>query len=423
MQNSNSAQASPPFVPQTSSYRWVILALALTTFTMTFISKFCWPPLIPAVLPDMDINRSQALTYMPAFLVGYVITQIPGGILTDKWGPRRILAMSLFLQGLATAGLGLGLGFEAGFVLRVICGLGAGFVYSACLKAVCSWFSPAQRGLAIGVVMCAPTIGVALPNLILPYLESVSNWQNAFITVGIGIVVLAIMLFLLMKDVASAPPTGPKRGTFDGLKFVFKSRNILLVALAGLSGLWTQIGFSSIGNDYLVTEFKINIQEAGMVMVAYGLVGVVMPTLAGYLCDKFSMLSKQKILLILGHILMGVSCFLFGQMGSLTGAVIAACFLGMGVAFSNSLYAVLISGNTPPEWVATANGATNAIFQVGAVMAPIACGLTFKYTGTYDISWWLLSGGAFLGVIFTIMIRQTAATDAGKNSPSCACKN
>ena len=172
--------------------------------------------------------------------------------MADRFGPRTVLSGALLLQAAGAAAIGLTENYQAGFLLRVVCGLGC--VYSTGLKAIVGWFSPAQRGLAIGVLMTAPTIGVAIPNFVLPLLERTLGWQGAFKAVGIAIGVFALALLALMKENRSGP-AGPRKSFLVGLKFVFGNRNILLISLAGFSVIWCQIGFGSIGNSYLVTTF------------------------------------------------------------------------------------------------------------------------------------------------------------------------
>lgn len=269
--------SSAPTAAQASAYRWVILALAASAFIMAFVSRFAWPPLMPAAMPDLGLTeRTQGLALMSAFYLGYILTQVPGGLLCDRFGPRLVLTGALFLQGLGTLGLAFTLKYDVSLVLRVICGLGGGCVYSACLKSMVTWFSPAQRGLAIAVVMSAPTVGIAIPNLAMPALEVSWGWQGAFQIVGLAVIGLAVIMLALMRAAAATPASDSRPSFLVGLKYVLGNRNLRLIALAGFCGLWTQIGFSSVGNDYLVENFGLNLKAAGTVMVLYGLMGLMM---------------------------------------------------------------------------------------------------------------------------------------------------
>ncbi|MDR1545858.1 MAG: MFS transporter, partial [Deltaproteobacteria bacterium] len=355
-----------------SPYRWVVMALAASGFTMAFVSRFAWPPLVPVVMPVMGITLTQAMAFMTAFYIGYVLTQIPGGVLADRFGPRRVLAGALALQALGTFAMGLTVDYRAGFILRIVCGLGAGCVYSSGLKAIVSWFAPAQRGLAIGVLMTSPTIGVAIPNLVMPMLETSLGWQGAFKVVGAAIGVLAVVMLLMMRDRRLAA-AGPRKSFLVGLRFVLSNRNILLISLAGFSVVGCQIGFGSVGNSYLVGRFELTPAQAGRIMMVYGLVGLLMPSLAGYLCGKLP--GRKRGLLIGAHVPLAALLLLFGRMGSVGPAFAAACGIGLLIAFANPISSVIIADNAGPEWAATAGGVGNCIFQIAAILSPLIIGM------------------------------------------------
>ena len=97
MTTGHSDRRSAQLNPHQDPYRWVIMALAVSAFVMAFVSRFAWPPVMPAVMPVMGIDRTEGLAYMSAFYIGYIITQIPGGILADRFGPRLVLAAALLL--------------------------------------------------------------------------------------------------------------------------------------------------------------------------------------------------------------------------------------------------------------------------------------------------------------------------------------
>ena len=401
MTTGQSDRCSTPIHPHQDPYRWLIMALAASAFVMAFVSRFAWPPVMPAVMPVMNIDRTEGLAYMSAFYIGYIITQIPGGILADRFGPRLVLSTALLLQGLGTLGLGYTENYQTGFILRIICGLGGGCVYSSCLKATVNWFSPTQRALALAVVMSAPTIGVSLPNFIMPALESGFGWQGAFRAVGWAVLATAILLALFMRDIRVA--SGPRKNFLVGLKYVAANRNLVLIALVGFTSLWVQIGFSSVGNDYLVNTFGLNLKAAGGVMVLYGLAGLVTSILSGYLSGRFP--ARKKTMLILCHVFLAGFCLCFGQLGSAGAVVLGACLIGMAVSFGNVLYSVVVAGNTAPEWMATAGGVSNSIFQIGALLSPVVIGRAVDLSGNFGLVWWILALGAAAGAVIAAFLR------------------
>ena len=397
-------ETAPAFNPHESGYRWVVMALAATSFTMAFVSRFAWPPLVSVVTPVMNINTTEAMAYMTAFYIGYVATQIPGGILADRFGPKIVLSACLALQGLGTMGIGFTENYQVGFILRIICGLGAGCVYSSCLKAVVAWFTPAQRGMAIGVVMTSPTIGVAIPNYLMPVLNSSMGWQGAFKSVGVALIVLAFVLFALMRDVKNTA-AGPRKSFMVGLKYVCSNRNILMISLAGFSCVWCQIGFGSVANSYMSSSLGFSVEEAGKIMGTYGLIGIAMPTLAGYLSGK--MPKNKKAMIIACHIAWIGAFLVFGQVASLTSTLLVACFIGLTISFANPIYSIIIADNAGPEWAATAGGVGNAIFQVGALLSPLVIGMARDATGTHVWTWWILAIGSLFGILATALVKHS----------------
>jgi sugar phosphate permease len=349
----------------------------------------------------MKINRTEAMAYMTAFYLGYIVTQIPGGLLADRFGPRLVLFWALVLQGLGTLGLGLTENYQVGFMMRIICGLGAGCVFSSCLKAVVNWFTPAQRGLALGVVYLSPPLGIAIPNLVMPLLSGPFGWSGAFRALGLVIIGLSFVLLGAMKEVRTAP-SGPGQGFLGGLGFVLRNRNILLISLSGFSGVWSQIGFGSVANPYLVTALGFTVAEAGRIMLTYGLVGLLMPPLAGYLCVKFP--PRKKALIMGSHLALAAAFLAFGEVRGAAPVLLTASLIGLLVAFLNPIYTVIIADNADPKWAATAGGVSNSIFQIGAILSPLIIGLAADARGDYGLTWTILAAGALVGIVTTALV-------------------
>lgn len=99
---------------QAQSFRWVLLGLVALTWITTFLVRLTWPPLIPVVVPILHMKMAQAGAYMSAFYLGYVITQIPSGILADRFGTRIIFTLSLIVGGVSTIAMGSIHSFGAG---------------------------------------------------------------------------------------------------------------------------------------------------------------------------------------------------------------------------------------------------------------------------------------------------------------------
>jgi len=380
-----------------SQYRWVILALMFLCFIFTFVTRFAWPPLIPVVVPALGMKMTQAGAFMSAFYFGYVITQIPAGMLADRFGVRLILGASLVLEGLSTFGMGYMASYDTGLWLRAITGLGAGAVFAACSRALMEWFPAKERGTAFGIMLAAPSGGIVLSNYIVPALNQAFSWQGAFITIGIATVILGIAIYFMVKT--SDQPKGEK-SMFTGIKVVFSNRNIILTAIAGFCLMWVELGTATWANAY-IKKLGFSVADAGMVMIAYGIGGVIAPMVSGYISDK---MGNRKLLLIVSYILIIPLTVYFGYQTTISMLSIVGFLFGFCSYLANPQLTVLISEFAGKEWAATANGVANFIFQIAPMISPLILGWSIDTTGNFNSVWYMMAAGPLVGIVVLLGI-------------------
>lgn len=380
-----------------NKYRWVILALLAASFLFTFITRFAWPPLIPVVVPILNMKMAQAGAFMTAFYIGYVITQMPAGILADRFGVRLILAFSLLLEGAATFVMAYMNSFDFGFALRLITGLGAGAVYAACARGIMEWFPARERGTAFGILLAAPSGGIVLSNYIVPALNSVIGWQGAFQVVGAFTVAVAVLVYLLVRTTDNIQSSG---SMFAGFKVIFGSRDLILTALAGFCLMWVELGTATWANSY-VKELGYSVKIAGLVLIFYGVGGIIGPLVSGYISDK---LGSRKKLLIISYALIIPITIIFGYQTSISMLYLMGFIFGFCSYLANPHLTVLVSEFAGKQWAATANGTSNFIFQFASMIGPLVMGFSLDLTGNFHTVWWIMAAGPLLGILLLLPV-------------------
>ena len=109
-------------------------------FFCSFLDRLAWPPVIPLAARELGLTAAQAGGFMSAFFFGYLLTQLPGGMLADRWGTRKVLLYSLVLMGVFTTAIVWMPDFQTGLVLRFLAGIGSGAVLAAAVKGVYDYF-------------------------------------------------------------------------------------------------------------------------------------------------------------------------------------------------------------------------------------------------------------------------------------------
>ncbi|QDR82287.1 MFS transporter [Sporomusa termitida] len=388
-----------------NQYRWVVLALMFLCFLFTFVTRFAWPPLIPVIVPALGMKMTQAGAFMSAFYFGYVVTQIPAGVLADRFGVRLILAISLILEGVSTFGMGYMQGYDTGFWLRAVTGLGAGAVFAACSRALMEWFPAKERGIAFGIMLAAPSGGIVLSNYIVPALNQAFGWQGAFKSIGIATVLLGIAIYFLVRT--TDEPKGEK-SMLGGFKVVFGNRDILLTASAGFCLMWVELGTATWANAY-IKKLGFSLADAGLVMILYGIGGVIAPMVSGYLSDR---MGNRKKLLILSYVAIIPLTVYFGYQTTLSMLCIVGFAFGFCSYMANPQLTILISEFAGKEWAATANGISNFIFQLASMIGPVILGFSIDATGSFNTVWWMMAAGPLVGILLLLPVGRKSQTAA-----------
>jgi len=147
---------------------------------------------------EFEIDHSHLGWVFSAFLIGYACFQIPGGILARRFGPRRVLSLSVLWWGLFTALTALVSPSMRGALLLLVLvrfsmGAGEATMYPAASQFVERWFPVDERGKANGIVFGGVGIGAGftpplLTSVILRYGWRASFWLCAAIGVAAGLV-------------------------------------------------------------------------------------------------------------------------------------------------------------------------------------------------------------------------------------------
>ena len=384
---------------QRQSFRWVVLALVVLTWITTFLIRLTWPPLIPVVVPILHMKMTQAGAYMSGFYLGHFITQVPAGVLADRYGARIILTVTLVIGGISTIAMGSIHDFGAGLVLRVICGLAFGGHYSAAARVIMEWFRPEERGVAFGVLFSAPMAGIVLSSLIVVPLNQAWGWRWAFRSSGIIAIVIAIVLYSVLR-ISSAQSTERVPGVFAGFPIVFSNRNVLLPAMAGFCMLWVQVGASTWVFAH-IKRLGFGPSTVATVVLIYGVGGVISPFVSGWLSDK---IGHRKAISIVAFAITIPATITFGYQTAFATMIVWGFVFGF-ISYGPSPHlTIFISEAVERKYVGLANGTGNLIYQIAPVIVPLVTGWVIDVTGKFTSVWWILAAGPFLAIFLLLPV-------------------
>ena len=206
--------------------RWLALAvLTLARAAMGFQFQSA-ASVSPLLVRDLGIGYADAGFLIGVFMLPGVVLALPGGLLGQRFGDKRVVIAGLFLMALGSVLSGLAETYAVLVVGRILSGTGAVLLNVAMSKMVVDWFAGREIVLAMAIFVNSFPIGIGLALLVLGHLGEAAGWAACFhVGAIVALASLALVAFLYRahpNDCAGPAQGGPISG-----------QEIMLVCLAG----------------------------------------------------------------------------------------------------------------------------------------------------------------------------------------------
>jgi sugar phosphate permease len=404
--------------------RWWICLLLFLTWLMSYIDRSLMPMALPLIAQEFHLSPTVMGVVISAFFVGYASMQIPGGILADKFGPRKMMTTGVALWSIFSVLTGAATSLTNLIWVRVLFGLGEGIHPPAAFKALSNWFNSAERGRASGLVMSSNTIGPMVAPIIFAVLMGAYGWRNAFFLVSIPGFLIAFAVYWYLRDQPAEHPHMTARElaeigeeeNHDVVSFRELLRYKALWQLFFIYMAWdvTWWGFQAWLPSYLLKERGFTFIATGAVAglpFAAGFIGILA---AAYISDR-----TRKPRLVLASVLLGDAIFMLltATAGSATTAVVFLTATGFFLPAVHGPFWSLFMDLLPSRVIGASSGFLNTGGQIAGIASPVIIGALIQFTGHYEagFTFMALSAGVsalLVGVLKESKVRVVAASVA-----------
>ncbi|MFC4010087.1 MFS transporter [Nonomuraea purpurea] len=390
-----------------SRRRWVVLLLCWASLTMTSVDRSTWGPASLQAGAALGVSLAGLGAFATAYYVGYVLSNVGGGLLGDRIGSRVVLSGSLFTAGGFMVAFGSVSSAGAGIAVQALIGLCAGADFAAGVKLIASWFGERERGLAMGVFTMASSLGTMIANAVVPRLIQAYDWRSSYHLFGVVSMGLALLCLALLRDRRELSVRLPP------LRGLVRDRDLMLLGLAGFGGLWGTYGFVTWSNTLMVRGHGIDPVAAGTVVVVFAAAGAVGKPVIGLATDLAGRGRKWPAVAVLVAF---AGCLLvFGGMESESAFLAMAAVAGLGAYLYSPLLVAMVPGLSGTALAGSAAGAMNALAQLGSVTVPVVVGAIYQVTGSFSAAFATLAAGPLVGAVVLSFVRE--AGTAGRPSP------
>jgi sugar phosphate permease len=389
-------------------FRWVILFFAWAGLMLSTVCRLAWGTLALSAGQSLGLPLAALGVFVTAFYVGYVLSNVVGGVTTDRIGGRTTLSVSLLGLAIATFCFGYTPSLVVGLVLQCVMGLTAGADYAAGVKLVSTWFARHERGRAVGLLMSASSIAVIVTNAVLPGVVAKLGWRDTYHGLGICALILAVLTAAIVRNHSAHSNAHPSGHPAEKLRLkTLLTRNFVLLSLAGCGGFWGTLGFASWAISLMVKGHHLVPVQAGFIVAIAGIAGLISKPSVGWLSDKLG--GRRKALTVASFIFFFVALLAFGQLSDIDAFRLAAPFIGIGAFVYSPLLVTLVAEQSGIERAGSAAGIANAVWQSGSAISPAVVGLVFQASHSFQMAFAALAVGPLLGAICMLFVKEHAS--------------
>jgi MFS family permease len=133
-------------------------------------------------------------------LAVYAATQVPVGMLADRFGYRRLLIAGALLMVAGQTGLAFAQSLAPAVAGRLVVGLGDGLMFICMVRIVGSWFPPRHNPLMIQVTGMVGQLGAIASAVPMVFLLRTGGWSAAFLTAAAAGLVSVVVAVVLLRD-------------------------------------------------------------------------------------------------------------------------------------------------------------------------------------------------------------------------------
>lgn len=419
----------------TLHYGWVVLAVSiLTVMGCVGFARFGYTLVLPAMQEALGLSNTQTGALATGNFLGYLGLAVIGGIVASRYGPRRVIAVSMLLTGAAMVLTGLASSFGEAVVWRVLTGIGSGGANVPVMSLLAAWFAARRRGLATGMAVGGSSLalivtGRVVPNILETYGED--GWRYTWFALGGAVVLLGVLAWAALRDrpaqkglrpigaVDLVRPAAGASPTLDGAdakprfalgwERVYRSKAVWHLALIYIAFGFSYVIYATFFARYLEGEAGYSRAAAGNLWGVVGWISIFCGLIWGSVSDRLG----RNVALTMVYLIQAGSYAAFALWQRPAGYAVSAVAFGLTAWSIPGIVAAACGDCVGARLAPAALGFVTLFFGLGQAVGPSVAGALADAVGSFSPSFLLAAGAALLGGLGSLLLRPECVDEGG----------
>jgi len=393
-----------------------VLILLCVMYAITYIDRVNVSTAASVFKKDLHLTNAQVGLVFSAFAYPYLILQIIGGWISDRFGARLTLTISAIIWATATLFTGLVGSLATMLVARVMLGLGEGATFPTATRAMSDWTPEGKRGFAQGITHSSARLGNALTPPLIAWLMAVVTWRGSFVLLGIvSLAWAAVWLWYFRDDPGKHRGITPAelevlpryalRKQKDPVPWSRLTRRMLPVTAVYFCYAWTLWLYLAWIPMFFLHSYNLDLKTSALFSGGVFFGGVVGDALGGIVSDSIFRKTNNLNRARRNLVVFGFLCSLVFMVPILFLHNVRLAALCLSVAFFFSEFTIgpmwAIPMDIAPRFSGSASGLMNTGSALAAIISPLVFGYVIDKTGNWELP--------FLGSIGLLLIGSVLA--------------
>jgi MFS transporter, ACS family, glucarate transporter len=407
----------------------VVLIMLCLMYAITYMDRVNVSTAADGFARELHFSKTEIGEVFSAFAYPYLIFQVIGGWVSDRFGARRTLLACSFLWAIATILTGFAGGLVTMLAARVLLGLGEGATFPASTAAMARWFSPARRGFAQGITHAAARIGNAITPAAVVLIMGTYGWRASFFVLGgFSLVWVSVWALTFHEDPRQHPRItpgeiavlAPLQSIRHKTPWLELARRMMPVTMVYFCYGWTLWLFLAWIPQYFLHSYSLDLKKSALFSGAVFFAGVAGDTLGGLITDRLLIRTER---LTLARSAMVSICMFMALVSLLPLLFVHQLLVSVVCLSAGFFFAEMTIGpmwavpmDIAPRFSGTASGMMNTGSALAAIISPVVGGWLIDTTGNWDVpfigSMILMAVGSILALRMRVAVPFTPAASA-----------